>query len=166
MLRESARISLLVMSVTLLGCGGEDLSRFKEGLVPVKGKVTLNGEPLRDTGVLFIPGSAAKLGAKPDVGTRTAMGQTDAQGAYTLISPPSGPDVKPEEYPGCLPGEYAVVLLQRRDGAGVEAQAGAPAATGPAQEIPAKYFDPQTSGLKASVSPSSLEFNFQLSGKK
>lgn len=165
MLRESARISLLVLSATLLGCGGEDLSRFKEGLVPVKGKVTLDGEPLRNSGVLFVPKSAAKLGAKPDVGTRTAMGETDPQGVYTLISPPSGPDVKPEEYPGCLPGEYAVVLLQR-GGAGVEVQPGETAPGGPTQTIPAKYTDPQTSGLKATVSASSGEFNFELNSKK
>jgi hypothetical protein len=164
MLREIGRISLLVLSVTLLGCGGEDLSRFKEGLVPVKGKVTLDGEPLRNSGVLFIPKSAASIGAKPDTGTRTAMGETDPQGAYTLISPPSGPDVKPEEYPGCLPGEYAVVLLQR-GGAGVEVQPGQKAPEGPVQAIPGKYMDPQKSGLKATVSASSGEFNFDLLSK-
>lgn len=166
MVRDSARILLLVVSATLLGCGGEDLSRFKEGLVPVTGKITLDGEPLRETGVLFVPKSAALPGAKPDVGVRTAMGHTDSQGVYTLISPPTGPGVKPEQYPGCLPGEYTVILLQRREGGGVEAQSGEQTtAASPEQTIPAKFFTPQTSGMTATVTATGGEFNFDLKGE-
>lgn len=159
---------LLAFALTALGCGsGEDLSKFKEGLVPVTGTITLDGKPLEGAGVLFIPASAAKIGGKGDVGARMAMGETDAQGKYSLISPPHGSDAVPEEYQGCLPGEYVLALDRRRmpDGSIPDPGAESPQAMKAEQTIPAKYTNPMSSGLKATVTPQGGEFNFDLTSK-
>lgn len=52
----------------LLGCGGEDLGS-------VTGKVTMDGQPLPNAIVTFVP----------EGGGRTGIGKTDANGEYTLV---------------------------------------------------------------------------------
>ena len=168
MVRQIAQFSLLLSTIALLGCGGEDLSRFKDGLVPVTGKVTLDGEPVAGVGVLFVPGSATSFGGKIEVGTRVASGMTDAEGKYTLSSPPQGNGVVPGDYAGCLPGDYSVNIMSRESGRGrdgVDTGSNEPQSLGPVKPIPPKYTDPKTSGLKASVSGSGGEFNFELRSK-
>lgn len=169
MLSQSRELLLLLVAGTLAGCGGgEDLNRFKEGLVPVSGTVTLDGKPLEGAGVVFIPASAARVGAKGDVGSRMAMGETDAQGKYSLISPPHGAQAVPSEYPGCLPGEYVIALDRRRmpDGSIPDPTKDEPTAMQAEQTIPAKYVNPMSSGLKATVGAGGgSDFNFDLTSK-
>jgi hypothetical protein len=168
MLREGAWSLLLVVAAASLGCGGgDDLSKFKEGLVPVTGTVTLDGEPLEGAGVLFMPASAAGIASKATVGSRTAFGETDALGMFSLMSPPHGPGVNREEYPGCLPGEYIVVFDRRLmpDGSKPDPGAAEPQAMRAEQTIPAKYISPQSSGIKATVTEAGGNFSFDLESK-
>jgi hypothetical protein len=162
-----------ILAMTLLGCGSDELDRFKEGLVPVSGTVTLDGEPVEGAAVFFIPASFAK-GTGGEVGARPAWGNTDATGRYSLASPPKGPQIIPEDYAGCLPGEYVVGIEQRPDGPGDSgaanpaAQAPNPAARSPMDSlgsgprVPGKYHDAMTSGLTATITTSGGEINFEL----
>lgn len=80
---------LLVAGV--LGCRGDTGPK----VYPVKGQVTLNGQPLTDVIVNFSPidGDPAKM----------ASGQVDASGNYSLRSGPQGKE-------GAPPGRYKVYL--------------------------------------------------------
>lgn len=65
---------LVLLSLVLTGCGGAGFD-----LAPVSGKVTLNGEPLPDAMVTFMP-----IGGSGSVAGPPSWGKTDAQGMYTL----------------------------------------------------------------------------------
>jgi hypothetical protein len=69
-LRELQRCCLLTIALLLLGCGGNG-DRPKLGLV--SGKVTLNGQPLKNVEISFIPEKG-----------RPSYGQTDGEGNYNL----------------------------------------------------------------------------------
>ena len=85
---KALRTSLLVAcSLTLAGCGGN--------LVTVKGKVTLDGEPLSGATVSFVPAEGSdKLG--------TPVGLTDESGIFYLTTR--------EQFDGAVPGEYRVCI--------------------------------------------------------
>jgi hypothetical protein len=65
-------IVLSCVALPLLGCGGNKL-------VPVSGKVTLNGKPLAGATVTFQPYNKGKREAGP-----ASAGETNAQGEFTL----------------------------------------------------------------------------------
>jgi len=69
------------------GCGGGT------GPVPVRGVVKLDGQPVVNASVVFIP---------QNPGGREAYGSTDANGAFRLTT------TKPDD--GALPGKYKVVI--------------------------------------------------------
>src|SRR5215218_6090385 len=89
-------VTTLILAALLAGsagCGGPKA-------VPVSGRVTLDGEPLANAVVSFLP-------AAPD-GTITAAGPgsmavTDDRGGFAL-------KVVPGQAPGGLPGEHRVVV--------------------------------------------------------
>jgi hypothetical protein len=81
------RIPLVVLlAVALTGCGGK-------GTVPVKGVVTLEGAPLPEATVLFMPDGA---------GGRPASGFTSSDGVFRLTT------FQPDD--GALPGNYRVLV--------------------------------------------------------
>ncbi|MEW4571148.1 hypothetical protein AB1L88_25030 [Tautonia sp. JC769] len=75
----------LVLSVHLIGCGGDGLPR--EG---VSGTVTLNGQPLETGIITFVP---------EDPNTPTQGGTTIANGAYDI-----------PRAQGLVPGQYKVII--------------------------------------------------------
>lgn len=92
------KTSLLVLIATLLftvGCGGERVPN----LATVKGRLTLDGEPLDQIKVTFMPD--AERGCLG----RSAWGETNENGEYTLTY--QYPE-KPE--PGAAIGWHKVVL--------------------------------------------------------
>jgi hypothetical protein len=74
------------------GCG-----RTPAGIVPVSGRVTLDGQPLAGAVVTFQPMQAG------DPGAGGSSGRTDAEGRFvlTLIDPPT---------PGALAGLHVVTI--------------------------------------------------------
>ncbi len=106
------------------GCG----SNFK--LVPVSGKVTLDGKPLRGGGVNFVP-DAAK-GSTHRVG---CAGRIDGQGHFHLTT--SSVQAS-ESGPGAPTGWYKVTLMTTLPGS-------------PEIEVPARYLDVAQTPLAVEV---------------
>jgi hypothetical protein len=73
------------------GCGGN-------GLVTVTGKVTLDGEPLSDATVIFVPVEGANKLSTPG-------GRTDESGVFYLTTR--------EINDGAMPGEYNVTVTKK-----------------------------------------------------
>ncbi len=124
---------LALCCVLLSGCGS--------GLVDVRGRVTLDGQPLADATVVFTGD-----------GQPMATGQTDAQGRYRL---------RTGDQPGIAAGTYRVTVSAYRT---------LPAADGsdepiPELRTPARYNNAATSGLTAEVGSGQDEFNFELGGE-
>ncbi len=90
------RIGLIVIvfGVLLLGTSGCSRSIDPEipPLVPVKGKLTVNGKPAGGIGIVFVP----------DGSQREGIGLTDASGNFEMKHRGT--------VPGMEPGEYRIVL--------------------------------------------------------
>ncbi len=116
--------------ILLLGVG---CSRKPE-LVPVRGRITLEGKPVTEVVVTFTP-----LGDTPGNG---AMGATDADGRFTLT------DVRGTT--GAHVGEYKVSLYpaptaaKRDDPADVVSKGGG-------SSVPGIYIDPNQTPVRATV---------------
>jgi hypothetical protein len=137
--------------ITAVGCGGASF-------VPVTGTVTLDGKPLAGAAVNFTPATAGQ--------GQVAQGQTDESGKFTLSSVGGL---------GAVPGSYKIGVSKLEGAAAgstlkgdsAKAAAGAaptgttlsgpgggPMAGPPAQPksaVPAKYVNPDQSGLTAEV---------------
>jgi hypothetical protein len=83
---------------TVAGCGGQQN-------VPVEGRVTLNGQPLRDATVTFSQLRASDPG--PFTGT------SDADGKFTL-------GTADKQQTGAAPGEYMVMITTVKTPAGAD----------------------------------------------
>jgi hypothetical protein len=118
----------LVLALAMLGCGS------RGDLASVRGKVTLDGQPLPDAFVVFAPISK---------GT-TSYGRTDAGGNYEMTFT--------DREKGAWIGENSVRISTGDLGSG-----GAP---GPKERVPVVYNQETT--LKAEVKPGSNTFNFDL----
>jgi hypothetical protein len=154
---------LLAICVALVVGGCSDGGRPETA--PVSGTVTYNGEAVAGANVVFIP---------KEGGSRNASGTTDSQGKYQLTTF--------EENDGAVPGAYSVTIreggtdedlsaMSSEDpsagyGAAMDAAAsgGAPPAGEAAEEggIPAKYADPNQSGLDRTVESGKNVFDFTL----
>ena len=86
-LKEPVVLALLLSSLLATGCGSGN------GMARVKGKISLNGQPLEHATIEFRP--TADGGAP-------SSGQTDADGRYELMYT--------FDTPGALPGEYIVSI--------------------------------------------------------
>jgi hypothetical protein len=132
-LRLQAPVALLVASL-LIGCGGPDYPET----IDVSGTVTLDGKPVPDAIVTFLPTD----------GRRSGTGYTDSSGHFTLTT------FKPED--GAVPGAHAVAINPTEAPPmpgeapvmGVGGSAGSYTAP-----FPPKYGDPKQSGFTAEVSP-------------
>jgi hypothetical protein len=116
-----------VFGATLAGCG----KGAGEGLVPVAGKVTVDGKPLGTGAVTFHP-DAAKGNTTPHV----PVGMLDDQGNYKLMS---------GSREGAPPGWYKVTVTAQEPPD--EKNPYAP----PKSLINPKFGDVQTSGLAVQV---------------
>lgn len=159
--------SFIASLIALSGCGGADSNRPQT--YPVSGTVTQGGQPVADANVTFHLRD----------GSRSALGVTDAGGNFKLTTFTAGD--------GAVAGEYQVTvtkydrpaIVARGTGPLVdtaEAGEGEPAekqpqagkasrgeTPDPKSTLPAKYADPETSGLTATVSTSGANtFEFQL----
>ena len=134
---------LASMCVTLLcGCPGDSDA---PPTTKVEGKVQLNGKPVADATVNFSPADPAQL--------RPAVGTTDQEGKYVLSS------FEPSD--GAMPGEYLVSIVPSVKQAG-PLYGSAPQPTSP---VPDKYKNPETSGLKATITADAeepVQLNFDL----
>lgn len=131
---------LVSLAAAGLGCGANKP-------VPVAGKVTLDGQPLADAGVVFTP----------EGGGRPAYGNTEADGSFRLID-------------GALPGTYTVtitwdgpapVLVREGDVnlsreeilTRVQVEAEKRSKLAKTSRVPAVYGDPSRTPLKQKVPP-------------
>lgn len=160
-------VVMAVVATALIGCnssGGGGGDRAKT--YPVSGTVTYNGRPVEGAAVLFVP---------TDKTGEAAIAMTDASGKYSLKSP-GGRD-------GAVPGSYNVKISKSETQSSGGQAAAAPdsddmgypddynpdapenaASTSKSMNLlPAKYNNPTTSGLSASVSASGANtFDFTL----
>lgn len=138
-----AAVSLTVLAyTTLAGCTKGGLK-----LLPVSGTVTLDGQPVPDAAVLFIP----VQGGPP------ASATTDAQGRFQLAT---------NNQPGAVPGEHRVTITkQTMHGVTADGRPG-PGGIRIEWHVPEQYSRAETSGLTATVGPNNQEFHFQLSSMK
>ena len=119
---------LTLLSAFLLGCGA------RGDLASVRGKVTLDGQPLPDAFVVFAP---TKKGT-------TSYGRTDAGGNYEMMFT--------DYQKGAWLGENSVRISTGDLGSG-----GGP---GPKERVPIVYNEAST--LTAEVKPGSNNLNFDL----
>jgi hypothetical protein len=130
------------------GCGGPS----GPSLVPAKGKVSYNSQPLSGAMVSF--GPASSEGGQPAVGT------TDANGDFTLQT---------LGRPGAVKGKYKVAISKTEQAAQMtpddmkKAQMGGKTPT-PKSAIPSKYSSATTSQLEAEVTGDASKdvFTFEL----
>ena len=122
----------ILLCLLLAGCGSDD------DLARVKGKVTLNGEPLEGAIVQFQPTAE---GGSP------SAGKTDAKGRYKLMYTFNSP--------GAMPGEHVVSI--RTAGAYYEDE---DCQAAQQERVPAKY-NSQTE-LKRTVKPGRNTIDFDL----
>lgn len=160
--------SFIASLIALSGCGGADSNRPQT--YPVSGTVTQGGQPVADANVTFHLRD----------GSRSALGVTDAGGNFKLTTFVAND--------GAVAGEHEVTVTKydrpavvargtgplvdtAEAGEGGDAKEDEPASrTAPRGETPdaksmlsAKYADPATSGLTATVSNSGANtFDFQL----
>jgi hypothetical protein len=146
--RRLAPAALVTVAV-LWGCGPP----ADPSLVPVTGTVTVEGQPLANATVTFIP----KDGTPGFGGT----GKTDSSGKYTLAG-------SRDNAPGIPAGEYRVAISKRLmpDGSEVPATDNTPPMMSPAREsLPVGYSNPATTQLTAAVKPGGGPIDFALKKK-
>jgi len=143
--RAELRSAILFGTLVLAGCG--------EGLpptVPVSGQVSWQGKPLGSGRIVFYPQEIAE-----GLSRRPAIAELDRQGRFQLSTFRTGD--------GVVPGAYHVcVFSYTSDQTTAEDDVSIPETI---WRIPARYGDPQQSGLTAEIPSGSepLSLNFELS---
>jgi len=145
--------AVLVAVVILAGCSGPASDR--PPTYPLSGTVTYNGSPLAD----------ANLNFQLADGSGSSVAKTDAQGKYTAQTFVSGDGARPGDY------KVAVTKFEKAETdpneVPFDSEDYAPPSgdeeTPPAKNLlPAKFADPSTSGLTASVSKGKNTADFEL----
>jgi hypothetical protein len=145
------RISSCLAAAALVaaaGCGSSQKSTL--ALVPAVGKVTVDGAPLPEALVEFIP-----------------SGDTRGQGGTALTDDDGGYEARtPFGERGLPAGEYKVVISKRNLPEPTESGEAPPASVGPEVEtLASAYSDPKRTTLKANVPPNGEAVNnFALQG--
>lgn len=141
--RIGVLLSISLGMVSFSGCGGGYQTGEIEASVPVNGTLTFQGKPLESYQVVFMP----------DDGRRVATGVTDANGNFTLGTNKLGD--------GAPPGPCKVAIQfapPTVDGAGNEVIIDDPSKLPkPKIKIPAKYGNPETSGISQDVPKGGLK---------
>ena len=142
--RKSAVSLAVLLLLTCVGLGG--CNNGPAGLVPVSGKLTLDGKAWPKFGQInFSP-------VKPIEGhpVLPAMARVNDDGTFAILTPSA---------PGLVPGEYNVAITCMKEAAD-ERHAGKSA-------IPDRYGSPRTSGLKVSIAEGSkpVVLNLDLQSK-
>jgi hypothetical protein len=91
----TARWPLLALVFLLSGCGGAHKP------VPVSGKVTLDGKPLADATLMFVPVTGALGGSDPPP---SSVGTTGDDGNYSLVLNTNA------KKKGAVPGKHRVII--------------------------------------------------------
>lgn len=145
--RSILLIPLLVVSVSLAGCGPGG-----PNYVPVKGVVTIDGKPLGLKTVFFAP--------EPGTPGMGAGASTDENGAFELLAVAAG---STEDIYGALPGDYVVTVTEPIFPLGeemaVQGLSDAPEAAmglpqpvkAGSQTIPSVYTSPESTPLKIQI---------------
>jgi hypothetical protein len=128
---------MLVLLVAICaGCGGPKF-------VPVSGVVTLDGQPVANAGVMFLP-----VDKGPACG-----GTTNADGKF---------DIMTTNRRGVAPGPYHVTVTKREvSGRGMFDTAG-PKTSTTRWIVPERYSNVSSSKLEADVKPGAHDFVFEL----
>jgi hypothetical protein len=141
-----ALVASLVVAA-LAGCGRRD-----PGIVPVRGRVLLDGKPLPLKDVGFVPAAGRD--------SHGGFARTREDGTFELRALVPG---AVRIHHGARPGAYAVVLSEPDFSADVEP--GQPVPKGSGIPVPAVYQDAARTPLRAEVGPEEKEFLFELSSK-
>ena len=148
----------MVLCTVAAGCGQGDRPK----VVPVRGKVLLDGKPVEGAQVTFHPTAAAP---------RNAGGTTNANGEFTLTTFDTGD--------GAIPGEYIVTIYKPQASGNDDENLDPSADVGEAYDLamesaesedaeyegvlPEKYASKETSPLKRTVAETGPnEFTFEL----
>ena len=133
--RRFVALSLAFYFALLAGCSN---------LVQVQGEVTLDGKPLSNAKVMFMP----KGGGRP------AEGKSDADGKFKLTTN--------QPFDGAAPGEYVVTVTART--IVYESKAGTEEGfiEKPIWHAPQKYSEPAKSDLVATVSAEKPKIKLEL----
>ena len=158
-------ISLCAVALGLAGCGTSGPSLYQAG-----GTVKYKGTAVEGADVTFVYDDG-----------QSASGLTDAAGKFTLVYAGSGgkkgtalgkgnfvvKKIKAEKVAGVPEGKQKMdptemMKLMQKKADENKPKEGAPAPTGPANELPAKYADPKTSGLAREIKTSGNDFALDL----
>ncbi len=131
-MKRSALPALALISLIFVGCGGGE---YRTSTHTVRGKLTDGLKPVAHAQVVFHPVGGSAETPKP-------RGKTDANGEFTLTTY-DGND-------GAPAGQYKVSVTQ------LLADPKNPDA-GPTNRLPAKYENPDQSGLTATVNAGPTE---------
>jgi hypothetical protein len=144
-------ILMLMLTVQASGCGGA--AKNRPPMAKVSGKVLYNGEPLANATVVF---QLADQSAP-----RRSEGLTDSDGSFTLTTYNTND--------GAFIGSNVVTVTKQGAGTGqrvmTPADLAAMGGTPPTDdELPGKFADPKTSGLKFEVESGNNDFEISLKG--
>lgn len=136
-------LGLLLMGgcVAFLGC------QDSQGLMPVKGTLTINGQPADNVQITFVPNDTSK----------PAVGGMVEKGSFELVSP--------QGKRGCSVGKHKVVLSMaggKADASTYQKGGGPPKP--PPPTFNAKYLQASTSDKEMDVKPGSNNFTIDVAG--
>jgi hypothetical protein len=138
------RLIAFALLLGIAGCGGGS-----DGAV--NGTVTLDGNPLKNAVIRFMP-----LGDTKGLGGGAT---TDASGKYTLLNAQGGKDL--------APGEYKIVVSRRLNKDGSEPDPNVPPIESTASEtLPPIFSDENETTLRQTVAADKKTYDIQLETPK
>jgi len=134
-------VAASLLAGTLIGCGGGP------ELVEVAGVATLDGQPLANVLVTFVPETASESR------TVRSMGLTDQEGKFELLAE--------SQRPGAVLGKHRVLVEDLSIHSAPRSEDGT-LLSRPAPRFPARYSDLQNSPLRAEVAKDSPPIRVEL----
>ena len=136
----------IMAGLLTVGCGDSG-----PPVVPVSGKVTLDGKPLSGASVTFVPAGEA-------AGTFGGSATTDGEGAYTLLNTKGAK--------GVSPGDYRVTVSKAELKNPALAESGGISESDLKQVVPLPYTKADATPLKFSVDASGKAIDIPIVSKK